>query len=146
MRFSGRRDSRRTSARIRTLPVRGKGDDAGRFYRCSNCGFVCDLDRDRLEGENAKAGNDTQIVITASDPANGIPLDYVAGLEFPFVFGSHFGRMQRAGVAVLSGDLNFFHTAMEEAPDGDPQPIYHAMEPEVRYGCPFCGTTNWKGK
>ena len=146
MRFSGRRGSRRTSAKIRTLPVKGKTDDAGRFYRCSTCGFVCDLKRDRLEGDDAKAGNYTQIVVTASDPARGIPLMFESGLRLPFILGSIFGRMNEVGIAVLSGDLNFYHTAMEEAPDGEPKPIYHAMEPETHYGCPFCGSTNWKGK
>lgn len=32
----------------RTLPVKGYGDDEGKYFRCWNCGFVCDNDRDAL--------------------------------------------------------------------------------------------------
>ena len=148
MRFSGRSPSKRVSARIRTRPLKGLGDDAGRFYRCSHCGFLCDLERDRFEGDNAIAGNDTEIVITASS-LDGAPTNSAySSLTYTYTFGSTsvFGTTSVGAVAVLSGDLNFFHTTMEEGPDGDPKPIYHAFQPIVSYGCPFCGTTNWKGK
>ena len=127
MRFSGR-TRRRIPARIRTLPVKGKGDDAGKYFRCSYCGFVCDAERDRLEGDNATAGNDTSIVITASNPADSLPMN------------------GEGAVAVLGGSVNFFHTAMACGSDGQPKVVYHAFEPVVHSGCPSCGTTNWKGK
>jgi predicted RNA-binding Zn-ribbon protein involved in translation (DUF1610 family) len=127
MRFSSR-TVRRVPAKIRTRPVRGKGDDAGRYYRCSYCGFICDAERDRLEGENALAGNDHQNVVTTSVPVESIP------------------QSGGACVAVLGGDINFFHTAILSGSDGQPQVVYHTFEPTVNFGCPSCGTTNWKGK
>lgn len=144
MRYT-RSSPRKLPARIRTRAVRGEGDDAGRFFRCSYCGFSCDLTRDRLEGDSATAGNNTQIVVTASEVDDSLPR-YSGALVYNFTFDSFFGDEDEGGVAVLSGDLNFFHTVTEEAPDGNPKPIYHAFKPKVDYGCPFCGTTNWKGK
>lgn len=50
---------RRTKLRreARTKPVKGHfdygdGKDAGKYYRCWNCGFVCDIDRDQLGGRD----------------------------------------------------------------------------------------------
>lgn len=32
----------------RTLPMYGEGDDRGKYYRCWNCGFICNIDRDAI--------------------------------------------------------------------------------------------------
>lgn len=31
-------------------PIRGGGEDAGRYFRCGYCGFICSVDRDELGG------------------------------------------------------------------------------------------------
>ena len=46
----------RLRRQARTLPMVGKGDDEGRYYRCWNCGFVCDKERDTLGGPHDSAG------------------------------------------------------------------------------------------
>jgi hypothetical protein len=33
---------------VRIKPVLGKGDDHRKYYRCWNCGFVCNVTRDKL--------------------------------------------------------------------------------------------------
>lgn len=142
----GIRKSKVRPARIRTLPVRGKGDDAGRFYRCSYCGFICDIERDRLEGDRAKAGNGTQISVVPSELSDDLTIHSGGELTFSFDFDAVFGSSDAGAVAVLSGDLNFFHTAMENGMDGQAKPIRHSFKPDMYFGCPLCGTTNWKGK
>lgn len=63
--------------RFRSRPVRGNsirgaesanaaGKDYGKYFRCSNCGFVCDKDRDSLGGPNDKA-NVTPAAYTLTD-------------------------------------------------------------------------------
>ena len=32
----------------KTIRVKGSGEDADRYFRCWNCGFVCDSQRDSL--------------------------------------------------------------------------------------------------
>ena len=32
----------------RTIPIRGIWEDKGKYFRCWNCGFVCDSQRDSL--------------------------------------------------------------------------------------------------
>lgn len=119
-------------ANIKTIPIKGSGDDAGVWYECQFCGFTCNIDRDRLEGDNARAGNDTQIVITASSSGSSPPTKVDNGID--------------AYIGVLGGDLNFHHTTTKTGYDGEPEHVHHEFEPVVNFGCPFCGTTNWKGK
>ena len=52
--------SRTLPKQSRTLPLygnptRGDGEDSGKYYRCWNCGFICDVDRDSLGGPDDKA-------------------------------------------------------------------------------------------
>lgn len=39
---------RRIRGEKRTLPMYGEGDDRGKYFRCWNCGFICNIDRDAL--------------------------------------------------------------------------------------------------
>ena len=34
----------------------GDGEDDGKYFRCANCGFVCDIDRDALGGPESRSG------------------------------------------------------------------------------------------
>lgn len=46
----------------RTIPLSGSLEDDGKYFRCWNCGFTCDKDRDRIEtGEHGTGG----VVVTA---------------------------------------------------------------------------------
>ena len=37
-------------------PERGDGEDNGKYYRCWNCGFVCNVDRDALGDQSSRSG------------------------------------------------------------------------------------------
>lgn len=43
-----RYSQRRLRGEKRTLPMYGEGDDRGKYFRCWNCGFICNIDRDAL--------------------------------------------------------------------------------------------------
>jgi len=43
--------------RKRTIPLYGEGDDKGKWYKCWNCGFPCNIDRDSLDtGDKGRSG------------------------------------------------------------------------------------------
>jgi hypothetical protein len=45
----------------------------------------------------------------------------------------------------LGGDIGHYHVAMRIGADSEIQPIVHDYKSDVSRGCPFCGTTNWRG-
>jgi len=53
--------------RKRTIPVKGYRRDHGRYYRCWNCGFVCDMHRDALGGRPGDA-----VAPVGIDPTPGV--------------------------------------------------------------------------
>lgn len=126
---------KRTPHDSRTLPVIGEGADKGKYYRCWNCGFICDKERDYLgdgTGVTAKealpASSDgrcslrTNRTLPAS-PAGTASSSILATL--PVLEGPDF-------VGTVGGSTSV------------PQNIRYTFEPNVSSGCPFCGSTNWK--
>lgn len=109
----------------RTLPIYGKGDDAGRYFHCWNCGFVCDVRRDELGDAESTAGDDHLDVygIAQENPYTENPGKY----------------------ATLNGDTGHFHVALEIGADSNPKSVRHDFKSDVTKGCPFCGSTNWRG-
>jgi len=153
--------------RSRRLPVYGKGDDAGRYYRCWNCGFVCDSKRDSLGGSDS-AGGDNHL-----DYALQAGASYRAGLgERPVGTLDVMGHYQVAiRIKIHVGDIV---TTVETVPDylsfgsdpvtfgteqlyfssqtvttietaGIPVSVYHHHKTNITAGCPFCGSTNYRG-
>jgi len=61
----------------RTIPLygdadRGNGLDDGRYFRCWNCGFICNIDRDALGGSESRDGisyEDFPIPVYGADTA-----------------------------------------------------------------------------
>ena len=49
---------RKLTKRSRTLPVYGEGADKGKYFRCWNCGWICNVDRDELGDSDSGSGND----------------------------------------------------------------------------------------
>ena len=37
-------------------PIKGDGNNDGKYYKCWNCGFVCDVDRDALGDGQSRDG------------------------------------------------------------------------------------------
>jgi len=49
---------RKLTKRSRTLPVYGEGADKGKYFRCWNCGWICNVDRDELGDSDSSAGDE----------------------------------------------------------------------------------------
>ena len=115
-----RYSQRRIRSQKRTLPIYGEGDDAGKYYRCWNCGFICNIDRDTLGDGDGKSYTD---FVTASDGHSDMsdPLN---------------------GYSVLDG-INEYHVALKVMADGSSEVITHNFAVQGT-GCPLCHTQNWK--
>lgn len=110
--------------RSRTLPIKGRGDDAGRYFHCWFCGFVCDSERDALGDSDSNSG-------VAHTDAMDLAVDnYSEGIN----------------KSVLGGDINCFEVGMELGADGStPKEVVHNHKCNIDSGCPFCGSKNWRG-
>lgn len=112
----------RSVSRFKRIPlkgdrVRGNGLDDGKYVRCANCGYICDLDRDSL----AQTANS----VGATD---FVPNTYPTG-NTPSVLGG-------VGKVFVSHEL----TA-----DGSIVKQRYSQVPVIQGGCPFCGTQNYDG-
>lgn len=75
----------RLPKRSRTIPVKGFGEDKGRYFRCWHCGFVCNKDRDALGNSESRSGiTYGESLLHAVEPAR----------------------------CVLGGSINHYHTAV----------------------------------
>lgn len=121
MRFKGntshsriRKDSRRIA--VFGDSIRGDGLDAGKWYRCWNCGFMCNSDRNALGDSQARDG----IVLK----------------DYAQVRDDHRGDLILGKGLIIS----------ENDSEGNPKTVKNAlMVSESSYGCPLCGTLNWRG-
>jgi hypothetical protein len=48
-------------------------------------------------------------------------------------------------IICLGGDIGHYHVAMEIGADSETKTIVHGYKSDVSRGCPFCGSTNWRG-
>jgi hypothetical protein len=103
-------------------PYRGNGEDYDKYYRCWNCGHICNEDRDALGSGNGVSHED--YVENATGAYDGDPL---------------------TSLATLDGDINGFQVALELDSDGNPKVIRHDLQTVINTGCPFCGCRNWRG-
>ena len=105
----------------KSIPLKGKGEDAGRWFKCWNCGFICNIDRDDSSGSTA-GDNQTDF----SSPSLG------------FVENGEEDRM------LVLDSPTFYHTIMEQGADATAKTIVHVHLSDVTKGCPLCGSTNYK--
>jgi hypothetical protein len=122
MRFTPRR-ARKTPKDFFPDPIKGKGEDDGKFWYCSNCGFPCDIDRDEL-----------------GDTSRDYHTDY-----FQPSLGTKQTFDNPKGSIMIVGHHLDAHILMELGSDGTPKEIRHSHKVDSGGGCPFCSTTNWKG-
>ena len=113
---------RRLPKESKTIPlkgnkVRGNGEDFGKYYRCWHCGFTCNVERDSLGDSQSRSGVSSELYT---------PVTY-------------------DGRAVLGGDIQHFHTALETDSDGNPKELWEYYKPVITGGCPMCGSMNWRG-
>ena len=99
-----------------SMPYKRRGDES--LWKCWNCGFICDEDRDDSSG--SKAGDNH--LVNALPACGGTGLD---GMIIPIEIGTEC-------------------RLMEQDADGDVT-IHHIYSTNVTKGCPFCGSTNYKG-
>lgn len=111
----------RKEARTRPIPGHydyGDGRDAGRYYRCWNCGFPCDVERDELGGPDDRSKISSQI----------------------------YSQVDQYGATSDLANHTIYDSDYA-GPDGTTYPSWDKRyKPKVGSGCPMCGTLNWMGK
>ena len=134
-RFRHRARKTRIPKQSRTIPVRGHkdygdGQDAGKYWRCWNCGFICDVERDEL-GDSESTDGVSHTIYNAQ---------YTGGLTDAMIHGDNNGVALLTMASARSG-----HVLLELDAAGDPKGVRLNWTPDVTSGCPFCGTRNWRG-
>lgn len=106
----------------KALPKKARGEENGKLFECWNCGFTCNTDRDD-DSRSTAGDNHTD----SRSPALG----YVEnGVE---------DRM------ITLDEFSFYHTLLAKTADGTAATVVHDHLTNVTKGCPFCGTTNYRG-
>ena len=115
---------------IRTIPIRATDGDSGRalidkgsYFRCWNCGFICDVRRDELSKDGRRG---TVLTEGTSTSYGDTTLNYAVGDSV----------LVGAGV-----DIDIVLT--EEGPDGSPVTVMHSYTVGGS-GCPLCHSRRWK--
>jgi hypothetical protein len=130
MQYKAQRHGRNLHKKSRSIPLKGNkvragGEDDGKYYRCWNCGFICDSARDTIGGSQSGSGDKHS---DFHSPALGVS-DAVDSVNSLMVLGG-------------TGNL---HVLLETGSDGNPKEIRHDFKAVVTGGCPLCGTYNYKG-
>jgi hypothetical protein len=141
MRFTPRRTARVARKRSRTLPIYGNpemgdGKDDGKYFRCWNCGFVCNVERDALGDSESLSGVSYEIY-EQKYSTDGSPA--------PFIGAAIHGEALDGEALIRKCCLYTGHVLLENGPDGTAKGIYRNWSPLVSAGCPFCGSRNWRG-
>jgi hypothetical protein len=147
--------------RSRSRPIKWRGEASGRFYRCWNCGFVCDKDRDSLGGADSAGGDNHQdyALQTGSNYRAGIGPRPVGTLDvmthyhvalrqtIKGIIGSSYEPAKFGETEVTFGTEQIYIGDASETAlgSGAPIPVYHYHKSNVTDGCPFCGSTNYAG-
>ena len=119
---------RKLTKRSRTLPVYGEGADKGKYFRCWNCGWICNVDRDELGDSDSSAGDDH------------------TDFHENYLYSTYDAPDAASRYAVLGGDTGHHHVALNNVtPDGEPKLIRHEYTSDISRGCPKCGCMNWRG-
>lgn len=145
-RFRHRVVRTRTRKDSRTYPLRGhkdygEGRDDGRYWRCWNCGFICDVERDELGDSESKDGISHVIyeALYSGGPKKGSnSADYYE--TDAMIHGDNSDVALLVVASARSG-----HVLLENDADGTPKTVRLNWTPSIDSGCPFCGTRNWRG-
>ena len=141
-----RNKSRRIPRRSKTIALKGSsihgdGEDDGKFFRCWNCGFICDVERDGLgDGESvSNISYDTfETIYSTDDDSTGRP-----GTGRP-VGGSVDGHND--GIALLQmATKRSGHVVLKVGADSEASTVRENYYQTGGHGCPLCHTQNWRG-
>jgi len=128
---------RRSKARkvSRRIPLPGVGIEKNQYFKCWNCGFVCNVDRDSLGGPDTfkEAGREIETLQYPSptgyqeavNPGGSTPNQLIP------VYGGAVGGKTFVALAVDA--------------QGDPVTLRRNWSPKPSGGCPMCGSPNWRG-
>jgi hypothetical protein len=106
----------------RVISIRGSNEDTGVYYRCWNCGFICDSTRDQIGDGDGVSVRDAPEYHTGYESSQD-SLNYTPGIRIH-------GMMA---------------VTLENGPDGDPITTYrHNKYPKIGQGCPLCGCKNYR--
>jgi len=107
----------------RTLALYGEKDDTGKYYRCWNCGFICNVDRDSLDtGEFGGSG--------------------VTVLDFAEInIGPQLGDDATSLLLVWEDSFVMLKIGQD---DESVVNYRHNQYPYVIGGCPLCGCKNYR--
>jgi hypothetical protein len=130
----------------RTISLRGhkdygEGRDDGRYWRCWNCGFVCDVERHELGDSESKDGVSHTIyeALYTGGPKKGTNSTdyYETDADIHGISGT---------TALLDiASARSGHVLLQNDADGEPKTVRINWTPDISHGCPFCGTLNWRG-
>jgi rubredoxin len=110
--------------RPRAYPVHGKGADRGKYFRCRNCKFIYDRQRDDTGNAECSAGDNH--------------IDY-----YGVVSTNPYGNANSPDRILCLGDeIDNYQVVMEKGPDGEPKTIRHDFTSNISRGCPKCGMIN----
>jgi len=101
----------------RSIPYKSKGDE--RLWKCWNCGFI--VDEDKYDSSGLMAGD--------SHIGQAVP---------------SFGGEGKSGM-IIPTEVGRSCVLMEQDASGTNKTIKHVFVSRVTRGCPFCGSTNYKG-
>jgi hypothetical protein len=105
--------------RKRIVRLKGSHEDAGKYFRCWNCGVVLSVDRN-LGSHDTSGSYVTDAIVTAQT------LEYGGGNP----------------ISTMDGLGNIGTIIEQDAAGNDITDYYTPRLPEVSKGCWFCGTTN----
>ena len=105
--------------KIRSKEVLGSFEDANRWYRCWNCGFILDITITQTDGKSGNVFTDFSFErdLFESVSAKQLTID-----------------------SVSNGTILFANFPTQ--PDGTAIPEYVPRKSQAVRGCPLCGTTN----
>ena len=153
---------RKLPKRSRTRPIRGKGDDEGKYFRCWNCGFICNKDRDELGDAESNAG-DNHLDYHNIAPTDPYTNDSASKRLCLGGNTGHYHVMMTLMCAKIKeyyqDEIGDFYTdetgdkyegsivgVEDDAVCSELKTITHDYTSNITRGCPFCGSTNWMGK
>ena len=129
-------DKRRLPTQKRTISIfgamsyidgRSVKDQSGKLFRCWNCGFVCNTDRDKL-------GDGEGFYITDK-------VDDYLGADTAYQYPCSDAPKRSALINVTTVSTI---RLMQLDTNGDPIPVMHSQTQVVTSGCPMCGNRNYK--
>jgi len=130
--------SKKTRREFRNNPIPGHKDygdglDDGKYFRCSNCGFPCDIDRDALGGPESRSG---ATYAQPTDSYSEDPPPFYSGID-----GENDTLPLASQLSLRSALI-----VMKSLADGTEATIRRTWYNDGGTGCPFCHSLNWDGR